>query len=145
MICLIQRVTESQVSINNKVMGFIGQGLMALTGFEKHDDKASVNKMIEKVLNYRVFADDNDKMNLSLRDVSGGLLLIPQFTLSADTNKGRRPSFASAAPPQLGEALFTYYIDVARQKHSPVEAGVFGADMQVSLTNDGPATFWLQV
>lgn len=126
-------------------MGSIGQGLMALTGFEKHDDKASVNKMIEKVLNYRVFADDNDKMNLSLRDVSGGLLLIPQFTLSADTNKGRRPSFASAAPPQLGEALFTYYIDVARQKHSPVEAGVFGADMQVSLTNDGPATFWLQV
>ena len=145
MICLIQRVTESQVRINDKVVGSIGQGLMILIGFEKLDDNTSVNKMIEKVLNYRIFADDNNKMNLSLRDINGSLLLIPQFTLAADTNKGRRPSFGSAAEPHLGEALFSYCVEATRQKHSPVEVGVFGADMQVSLINDGPATFWLQI
>lgn len=145
MIALIQRVNNAQVSVNQQVIGQVDQGILALIGVEKNDTKANADKLIKRLIGYRIFSDQEDKMNLSLVDVNGGLLLVPQFTLAADTKKGMRPSFSSAAPPNLGEQLFDYFVQQARCLHSTVKIGEFGADMQVSLCNDGPVTFWLQV
>ncbi|WP_353569805.1 D-aminoacyl-tRNA deacylase [Candidatus Albibeggiatoa sp. nov. BB20] len=145
MIALLQRVTQAQVSVDNQIIGQIEQGLMVLLGVEKADTQQQADRLLQRVLTYRVFSDAQDKMNLSLNDIQGGLLLIPQFTLPADTRKGTRPSFTPAAPPEQGLALFNYFCEQATQQHAIVETGQFGADMQVSLTNDGPVTFWLQV
>ena len=145
MIGLLQRVSEASVTVDGEVIGAIGRGLLVLIGVEKEDDVAQAERLLERLLSYRVFPDDEGKMNLSLRDIDGGLLLVPQFTLPADTRKGTRPSFSSAAPPQLGEQLFDCIVDRARAVHSTVATGRFGADMKVALINDGPVTFWLQV
>ena len=145
MIGLLQRVTEASVEIGGETVGRIDRGLLVLVGVEKHDDEARAERLLERILGYRIFADDADRMNLSLRNTGGGLLLVPQFTLAADTRKGRRPSFDPAAPPALGEQLFDHMLAKARALHPTVASGRFGADMQVHLTNDGPATFWLQV
>jgi len=145
MIALIQRVTRAGVSVRGEVIGEIGPGLLALIGVEQGDAENQVERLLERMLGYRMFADAQGKMNLALQDTGGGLLLVPQFTLAADTRKGMRPSFSRAAPPAEGERLFELLLSRARQQHSPVAAGRFGADMQVSLVNDGPVTFWLQV
>jgi D-tyrosyl-tRNA(Tyr) deacylase len=142
---LIQRVTRAQVSINNQIISSIGHGIMALIGIEKTDTKQSADKLLHRILRYRIFADTTGKMNLGLKNVNGDLLLIPQFTLHADTKKGLRPSFSNSAPPDLGRELFDYLVREAIACHSKVETGSFAADKQVSLTNDGPVTFWLQV
>lgn len=145
MIALLQRVTTAQVSVDNHSIAQIEHGLLVLLGIEKTDTEQQANRLLERVLGYRVFGDTEDKMNLSLTDTQGGLLLVPQFTLVADTAKGMRPSFTPAAAPATGEMLFDYFVTQATKKYHHVEAGHFGADMQVSLTNDGPVTFWLQV
>ncbi|MES9962484.1 MAG: D-aminoacyl-tRNA deacylase [Candidatus Sedimenticola sp. 20ELBAFRAG] len=145
MIGLLQRVSSSRVEVDGEMVGEIGPGLMVLVGVERGDDEAKADRLLERLLGYRVFPDDTGRMNLSLKDVDGGLLLIPQFTLAADTRKGTRAGFSSAAHPEEGERLFRYLCEKARNDHPQVETGVFGADMQVSLTNDGPVTFWLQV
>jgi D-tyrosyl-tRNA(Tyr) deacylase len=145
MIGLLQRVTEASVRVEGEVIGHIGRGLMVLLGVERGDGEAQADRLLERLLGYRVFADENERMNLSLRDIGGGLLLVPQFTLPADTRKGTRPSFTTAAPPDEGERLFDYFVQQARAAHPQVETGRFGADMQVTLTNEGPVTFWLQV
>lgn len=144
MIALIQRVTNANVRVEGQVIGQIQKGIMALIGVEKNDTREKADKLIRRLLGYRIFSDQNDKMNLSVSDVAGGLLLVPQFTLAADTNKGMRPSFSSAAPPQIGEQLFDYFVEQAINLHPVVQTGRFGADMQVSLCNDGPVTFHLQ-
>lgn len=131
--------------VTGETIGEIGPGLLVLVGVEKGDAEAKADRLLERLLGYRVFADAEDKMNLSLKDIGGGLLLVPQFTLAADTSKGARPSFSSAAPPEEGERLFDYFRNKAKVLHSEVASGRFGADMQVSLTNDGPVTFWLRV
>ncbi len=145
MIGLLQRVSSAQVSINNHIVASIEVGLLLFIGVEKNDTQRQADRLLEKILAYRVFPDQEDKMNFSLSDVQGGLLLVPQFTLPADTKKGLRPSFTSAATPELGKELFDYLVLSAKQKHGIVKTGKFGADMQVSLTNDGPVTFWLQI
>jgi D-aminoacyl-tRNA deacylase len=145
MIGLIQRVSEASVVVEGRTVGRIGRGLLVLIGVEKHDDETTAKRLLERLLGYRVFPDAAGKMNLSLTDIGGELLLVPQFTLAADTHKGTRPSFSSAATPELGVALFEYFVARARASHSKVATGVFGADMKVSLINDGPVTFWLQV
>lgn len=145
MIGLIQRVSEAGVKVDGKIIGEIGPGLLVLVGVEKHDDEDIANRLLERILTYRVFSDVDGKMNLSLVDIGGELLLVPQFTLAADTKKGTRPSFSCAAPPTLGEELFSRFVQMARARHARVATGVFGADMKVSLINDGPVTFWLQV
>jgi len=145
MIGLLQRVSSASVVVDGATVGEIGRGLMVLIGVEAGDTTAEADRLIERLLNYRVFSDAAGKMNLSVRDVAGGLLLVPQFTLAADTRKGLRPSFSSAAPPDVGLALFNHAVARASALHATVVQGVFGADMKVSLTNDGPVTFWLQV
>ncbi len=145
MIGLLQRVRSARVEIANKTVGAIERGLLVLVGMEQGDDESRADRLLERLLGYRVFPDAAGKMNLSVRDIGGGLLLVPQFTLAADTEKGMRPSFTPAAAPELGRRLFDYLVEQARTRHAPVEAGMFGADMQVTLTNDGPVTFWLQV
>jgi D-aminoacyl-tRNA deacylase len=145
MIGLLQRVSHAAVVVDGNRIGAIEHGLVVLVGVERHDSEREADRLLERLLGYRVFADSAGKMNLSVQDVSGGLLLVPQFTLAADTNKGTRPSFSSAATPEEGKRLFDYFVQQARSKHSPVATGVFGADMKVSLTNDGPVTFWLRV
>ena len=145
MIGLLQRVTQAQVDVEGETIGKIQQGLLVLVGVEKEDDHAKADRLLERLLGYRVFEDDTGRMNLSVKDINGGLLLVPQFTLPADTRKGTRPSFSSAAPPEQGEAMFEYIVKRARDQFEKVETGKFGADMKVSLTNDGPVTFWLQV
>lgn len=145
MIGLLQRVTQASVEVDQQIIGEIQQGLMVLIGVEKQDTESIADRLLERILGYRIFADQNDKMNLSLQDVGGGLLLVPQFTLPADTRKGRRPSFACAAPPAHGRALFSYLLKRAELAHAKTASGQFAADMRVHLTNDGPATFWLQV
>ncbi|HBX60889.1 MAG TPA: D-tyrosyl-tRNA(Tyr) deacylase [Methylophaga sp.] len=146
MIALLQRVSQADVTINeNQTIAQIGQGLLVLIGIEKTDTIALADRLLKRILNYRVFSDADDKMNLSLLDIKGDLLLVPQFTLPADTRKGNRPSFTPAAPPEQGKQLFDYLLAQARLQTVTVEAGQFAADMQVSLTNDGPVTFWLQV
>lgn len=145
MIALIQRVTEAKVVVNNKNIGEIQQGILAFIGIEKNDHDETVSRLVDKVLSYRVFADEEDKMNLSVQDIKGGMLLVPQFTLAADTQKGCRPSFSSAASPEEGERLFNEFVKQAKNKYQQIETGQFGADMKISLLNDGPVTFWLQV
>lgn len=145
MIALIQRVSEAKVVVNNKNIGEIQQGVLAFVGVEKNDGEAQVTRLLDKVLSYRIFADADDKMNLSVQDIKGGLLLVPQFTLAADTQKGCRPSFSSAAPPALGEEIFDEFVKQAKNKYQHIQTGQFGTDMKVSLLNDGPVTFWLQV
>ncbi|MDO9320239.1 MAG: D-aminoacyl-tRNA deacylase [Pseudomonas sp.] len=141
---LLQRVSQARVEVAGQVVGAIEHGLLVLVGVEPQDSHASADKLLQKLLNYRVFSDAAGKMNLSLRDVGGGLLLVSQFTLVADTNSGLRPSFSSAAPPELGAQLFDYLLSQAQLAHPVVACGEFGADMQVHLVNDGPVTFLLQ-
>ena len=143
MITLLQRVSEARVEVEQKVIGQIENGLLVLVGVQPEDDQACARYTIERLLNYRVFSDREGKMNLSLRDINGGLLLVPQFTLAADTRKGRRPSFTSAAPPKQGQILFEHMLEYSESVYDNVQSGRFGADMQVSLTNDGPVTFIL--
>ena len=145
MIGLLQRVTEAAVVVGNRTVAEIGQGLLVLVGVEKNDTRQTAERLAERVLDYRVFADAEQRMNLGLRDAGGGLLLVPQFTLAADTSKGLRASFTTAAAPELGCRLFEVLVGHARLLHKPVETGEFGGNMQVSLVNDGPVTFWLQV
>ncbi len=144
MIGLLQRVSQAQVAVDGEVVGKIGVGLLVLVGVERGDDEAKAERLLERLLNYRVFPDADQRMNMSLTDIGGGLLLVPQFTLAADTKKGNRPGFSMAAKPDDGQYLFNYLYALASEKHPLVEKGIFGADMQVSLTNDGPVTFWLQ-
>ena len=145
MIGLIQRVTEARVEVDNRTIAQIGRGLLALIGVEKQDDSATARRLAQRIIQYRIFPDADGKMNLSLQDTASELLLVPQFTLPADTRKGNRPSFSSAAPPETGQRLFLELADFARETHGQVQTGEFGANMQVSLTNDGPVTLWLQV
>ncbi len=145
MIALLQRVSMAQVAIDGVTVGAIERGLLVLLGVEAGDTVAEADRLLERLLNYRVFNDEAGKMNLSLRDVGGGLLLVPQFTLAADTRKGLRPGFSTAAPPEQGSVLFDHVVTQARRTHAKVGTGQFGADMQVTLTNDGPVTFWLQL
>jgi D-aminoacyl-tRNA deacylase len=145
MIGLLQRVSSASVTVDGTEIGRIARGLMVLVGVERGDGAAQADRLLERLLTYRVFADEAGKMNLSLKDVSGGLLLVPQFTLAADTRKGTRPGFSSAADPAEGKKWFDELVVRARIAHPLVQTGAFGADMQVSLTNDGPVTFWLRV
>ena len=145
MIGLLQRVTGSRVSVDGKVIGEIDRGLLVLIGVERGDAEAEADRLLERLLTYRVFPDDADRMNRSLRDIGGGLLLVPQFTLAADTSGGTRAGFSRAAAPEDGRRLFDYLLTRARAVHAPVASGQFGANMQVSLVNDGPVTFWLRV
>lgn len=144
MIGLLQRVSEGRVTVGGGTIGAIGPGLLVLIGVEQGDGAAQADRLLERLLGYRVFPDADGKMNLSLQDTGGGLLLVPQFTLAADTRKGMRPSFTPAAAPEAGQPLFDYLVEQARGRHPDVASGRFGADMQVSLTNDGPVTFWLE-
>ncbi|MHB8624508.1 MAG: D-aminoacyl-tRNA deacylase [Sulfuricaulis sp.] len=144
MIGLLQRVHTARVEVAGHIVGAIEQGLLVFIGIERDDDEAKADRLLERLLGYRIFSDAAGKMNLSVQDISGGLLLVPQFTLAADTKKGMRPSFTSAAPPEQGKSLYEYLLHHAREQHVPVATGSFGADMQVTLTNDGPVTFWLQ-
>ena len=144
MIGLLQRVSEAHVAIGGRQVGSIERGLLVLIGVRPADDAAAATRLLDRLLKYRVFADDQDKMNLSLTQVGGGLLLVPQFTLAADTRKGLRPGFSTAAAPEVGRPLFEFLVATARKQHGEVECGIFGANMQVSLTNDGPVTIWLE-
>ena len=142
MIALIQRVTQAKVEVGGEVVGQISKGLLVLLGVEKDDDRAKADKLAEKVLNYRVFSDENDKMNLNVQQVAGEVLVVSQFTLVADTQKGLRPSFSKGAIPSLANELYEYFAQKCGEKVK-VECGRFAADMQVSLVNEGPVTFWL--
>lgn len=144
MLALIQRVNYARLSIDDQLHSEIGAGLLALIGVEKDDDSQAVDKLLDKLLAYRVFADSDGKMNLGLKDIDGDLMLVSQFTLAATTDKGLRPGFSSAKPPVEAEALFNELVEKAKQKHRTVETGVFAADMQIALENDGPVTFMLK-
>ena len=144
MIALIQRVTEASVHVDGRSIGAIGPGLLALIGVVAADDRASAARLLQRLLDYRVFADAAGRMNRCLRETGGGLLLVPQFTLAADTRRGNRPGFSGAAEPALAAPLFEYLLEQARGLHASVAAGRFGAHMQVALINDGPVTFWLE-
>jgi D-aminoacyl-tRNA deacylase len=144
MIALIQRVSEARVRVGGEVVGAIGPGILALIGVRRGDTAASVERLLERLLTYRVFPDSAGRMNLSVREVGGGLLLVPQFTLAADTKKGTRAGFSTAAEPAEARRLFTQLVERARAAYAPVSAGVFGAEMQVALVNEGPVTFWLE-
>jgi D-aminoacyl-tRNA deacylase len=141
---LLQRVSQGQVVIEGECVGEIARGLVVLVGVQRADDETKAERLLERLLGYRVFPDATGRMNLSLRDIRGGLLLVPQFTLAANTRKGTRAGFSSAADPALGERLFGHLVSLAQQQHPIVACGVFGADMQVGLNNDGPVTFWLE-
>ena len=145
MIGLLQRVSEASVTVDGDVTGAIGRGLMVLVCAEKGDTEREADALLAKLLTYRVFSDDAGKMNRSVTDVAGGLLLVPQFTLAADTRSGTRPSFSPAAAPEDGRRLFDHVVRQARERHGIVETGRFGADMKVALINDGPVTFWLRI
>jgi D-aminoacyl-tRNA deacylase len=144
-IALIQRVTAASVAVGGETVGEIGAGVLVLLGVERGDSDAEAARLAERVLGYRVFPDAAGKMNLSVKEVHGGLLIVPQFTLVADTNSGTRPSFSSGASPAEGEKLYQVFVLEMKKRHAPVATGRFGAYMQVSLVNDGPVTFWLQV
>lgn len=144
MIALLQRVSSAEVTVSGKSVGAIGSGLLVLIGVRPTDDEVSALRLLARLLQYRVFTDEAGKMNLSLSQVKGQLLLVPQFTLAADTAKGLRPGFSTAAPPEQARRLFDFFVSAAREQHGNVETGVFGAHMQVSLTNDGPVTLWLE-
>ncbi len=141
---LLQRVSSASVRVGDEVVGEIGVGLLVFLGLDKGDDQATANRLLDKLLAYRVFADQTGRMNHSVADIQGGVLLVSQFTLSADTGRGLRPSFSSALPPAEAEPLYNYVLNELRGRHTSVAAGRFGADMQVSLTNDGPVTFLLE-
>ncbi|HTP62669.1 MAG TPA: D-aminoacyl-tRNA deacylase [Burkholderiales bacterium] len=143
MIALIQRVTEAKVAVGGESVGAIGRGILALVGVERGDSEAQAERLVERVLGYRIFPDAEGKMNLSLLDIKGELLAVPQFTLAADTKSGTRPGFSTAAAPDEGERLFNFFVSVLNRKIK-AQTGKFGADMKVSLVNDGPVTFWLQ-
>lgn len=145
MLGLIQRVKHASVTVNDEVVGEIQQGILLLLGIQKCDTEETANKLIDKLLAYRIFADANNKMNCNVQEVDGGILVVSQFTLAADTNKGLRPSFSSAAPPAQAQALYDYFVAQLRNKHDKVATGIFAADMQVSLINDGPVTFMLEM
>ncbi|MCM2973563.1 D-aminoacyl-tRNA deacylase [Larsenimonas suaedae] len=140
---LIQRVSEASVRVDGTCIAHIDAGLLALIGVERDDTLADADKLLSRLLTYRIFADEAGKMNLGLADHGGGLLLVSQFTLVADTRKGRRPGFSAAASPEHGKSCFDYLVEQAREQHDPVATGQFGADMKVALINDGPVTFWL--
>ena len=144
MIGLLQRVTNASVTVEGETAGEIDRGILVLVGVQKGDDEKRAERLLERLLGYRVFPDETGRMNLSLRDIGGGLLLVPQFTLAADTRKGTRASFTRAAPPEEGRRLFEHLLQHAHELHAPVASGRFGADMQVALVNDGPVTFWLE-
>lgn len=145
MIGLLQRVSHAEVRVETHVVGAIDTGLLVLVAVERGDTEQQADRLLERLLTYRVFADDEGRMNRSLRDVRGGLLLVSQFTLAADTRTGTRPGFSPAANPAEGKRLFDYLATLAREQHGTIATGEFGAHMQVTLTNDGPVTFWLQV
>jgi D-aminoacyl-tRNA deacylase len=144
MIALIQRVSEARVRVEDQVIGAIGRGILALIGVQREDDPGKAERLLERVLGYRIFPDTQGRMNLSLRETGGGLLLVSQFTLAADTRKGSRAGFSTAAAPAEAERLFNHLVERARTAHSQVATGVFGAHMHISLVNDGPVTFWLE-
>jgi D-tyrosyl-tRNA(Tyr) deacylase len=144
MIALIQRVSSAAVTVETRTVGRIGRGILALIGVERGDAAAQGERLLDRVLTYRIFEDEAGRMNLSLADIRGGLLLVPQFTLAADTQKGTRAGFSTAADPGIAERLFETLLRLARERHPDVAAGAFGAHMQVSLVNDGPVTFWLE-
>ena len=144
MIALLQRVSEARVVVNGNVTGEISRGILALIGVERGDAEKQVERLLQRLLAYRVFPDEDDRMNLDLRQAGGELLLVPQFTLAADTGRGRRPSFTSAAPPDLGKRLFHELLGLASKQPIQIASGSFGADMQVYLQNDGPVTFILE-
>jgi D-tyrosyl-tRNA(Tyr) deacylase len=141
---LIQRVSSAKVEVDGQTTGKINQGLLVFIGIEKFDEQAEVDKIIKRLLSYRIFYDDDGKMNLSVKDISGGILLVSQFTLVADTNSGTRPGFSTAKAPQEAKQLYDYFVSQTQSIHTNVASGIFGADMQVSLTNDGPVTFLLE-
>lgn len=145
MIALLQRVSEARVKVDDQIVGEIGAGILAFVAVEKGDTEQEAGKLAERLLNYRIFADESDRMNLSLRQIAGDLLLVSQFTLAADTRKGLRPSFTPAADPSEGLRLFNHLADLLRSLHGKLETGQFGADMKVSLTNDGPVTFHIRI
>ena len=145
MIGLLQRVTAASIVVDGTVIASIGRGLLVLVGVEAGDGEGQADRLLERLLGYRVFPDDEGRMNRSLRELDGGLLLVPQFTLAADTSKGARPSFSTAASPDVGRKLFEHLLQRARMRHRDVGSGQFAAAMQVTLTNDGPVTFWLRV
>jgi D-tyrosyl-tRNA(Tyr) deacylase len=145
MIALLQRVSSASVTVEGAIVGAIEQGLLVLIGIQPEDSEAKGEQLLRRVLDYRIFADGDGRMNRSLRDVAGGLLLVSQFTLAADTTRGLRPSFTSAAAPDVARNLFDSLLRFANSTHAPVASGVFGADMKVALVNDGPVTFWLEV
>jgi D-tyrosyl-tRNA(Tyr) deacylase len=144
-IVLIQRVAEARVAVGGETVGEIGRGILALVGVERGDGEAEAARLVERVLAYRIFPDDEGKMNRSLLDIEGGLLAVSQFTLVADTKSGTRPGFSRGAAPEEGKKLFELFLQKAKEKIPSTQSGVYGADMQVSLVNDGPVTFWLQV
>jgi D-tyrosyl-tRNA(Tyr) deacylase len=144
LIALIQRVSGAAVTVDERTVGKIDRGILALIGIERGDDGARAERLLERVLTYRIFEDDAGRMNLSLRDIAGGLLLVPQFTLAADTHKGTRPGFSSAEAPEVARARFAELLELAQNRHPQVAAGEFGAHMLVSSVNDGPVTFWLR-
>ncbi len=145
MLGLIQRVKHASVTVDNKIVGGIQQGILLLLGIQKADTEETVNKLIDKLLSYRIFSDADNKMNCNVQQIDGGVLVVSQFTLAADTKKGTRPSFSSAAPPAQAQALYDYFVTQLRTKHNKVATGIFAADMQVSLLNDGPVTFMLEM
>ena len=145
MIGLLQRVSSAQVCVAGTSIGDIGPGLLVLVCAERGDSTSSAERLLDKLLSYRVFADEAGKMNLSLKDTGGSLMLVPQFTLGADTNSGTRPSFSSVAAPDLARRLFEHLVEAAHAAHSPVASGRFGESMRVTLVNEGPVTFWLRV
>ena len=145
MIALLQRVTQACVEIDNSKVGEIDAGMLVFLAIQKQDEKNTAEQMLERILAYRIFADDAGKMNKNISEVNGGILLVPQFTLAADTKKGLRPNFSSAATPDHGKALFDYFLDKLKAEYVKVSSGKFGADMQVHLVNDGPVTFWLEL
>ncbi|MCG3864325.1 MULTISPECIES: D-aminoacyl-tRNA deacylase [unclassified Photobacterium] len=145
MIALIQRVTEASVTVDGQITGAIGKGLLVLLGVEKGDDEVKAQKLRDKVLGYRVFSDDDGKMNLNVQQAGGSVLVVSQFTLAADTKKGMRPGFSSGAAPVDAERLYEYFVEQCKVNDIQTETGIFAADMQVALNNDGPVTFWLQV
>ena len=142
---LIQRVSSSQVKVDGKLVGSVEKGLLVFLGFEKQDARSMADKMINKIISYRLFPDQNQKMNLSLKDINGEILIISQFTLAADTKNGTRAGFSTAMPPLDAESLYDYFVEKTRSSDLKVETGIFGADMKVSLVNDGPVTFLLEV
>ncbi len=144
MIALLQRVTSARVEVGERLVGQIGLGVLAFVGVRPADTESSASRLLHRLLKYRIFGDDQGKMNLSLQQIQGGLLLVPQFTLAADTRHGLRPGFSTAANPDLGRRLFDGLLKEAQVSHANVAAGEFGADMRVTLVNDGPVTFWLE-